>query len=508
MPTKTESKRTEIPKRMLQAIQHPNLIRREMFSRSFFAFFRHFWAEMNNDTLQLNWHLEFLCDVLQDMAEKVARGKNPGYDYLIINIPPGTTKSTIVSRMFPVWAWTQWYWMRFITSSYSSALSLELAEDSRDLLKSESFKAMYPEIGVKQDRDTKSNFKLLKKEWHRKGLQPRELKGGSRLSTSTGGSTTGFQGHILIVDDPLDPRRSSSGVELAKANRWLSETLSTRKIDKNITPTVLIMQRLHQSDCTGHLLETIDAENVKLISLPGELDNYGDEVRPIELKEYYQKGLLDPVRLNRKVLRKLYTQLGQYGYSGQIGQKPVPPGGGMFQVDKFQYADRTFGRPQLVKTVRYWDKAASSNSGAYTAGVKMARLNNGKAMVIDVKRGQWATHEREQMIRSTAEADGQGVDVYYEQEPGSGGKESAEATTRNLAGFVARPDPAKGDKVYRADPFSVQVNSGNVLLLRADWNHDFVEELRFFPFSTFKDQVDASSGAYAKLFSGKQVEVY
>jgi len=95
------------------------------------------------------------------------------------------------------------------------------------------------------------------------------------------------------------------------------------------------------------------------------------------------------------------------------------------------------------------------------------------------------------------------VTVWVEQEPGSGGKESAEGTIRNLGGFLAYAERPTGDKAFRADPFSVQVNNGNVLLLTGMWHRDFIEELRFFPYSTFKDQTDAASGAFSKLTQKK-----
>src|SRR5690606_19446496 len=97
--------------------------------------------------------------------------------------------------------------------------------------------------------------------------------------------------------------------------------------------------------------------------------------------------------------------------------------------------------------------------------------------------------------------------VAVEQEPGSGGKESAEATVKNLAGFVAVKDRPTGDKAYRADPYSVQVNEGNVRLLVGAWNEDYIEELKHFPNSTHKDQTDASSGAFASVTKYKKAGV-
>jgi len=138
----------------------------------------------------------------------------------------------------------------------------------------------------------------------------------------------------------------------------------------------------------------------------------------------------------------------------------------------------------------------------------MAKLKNGRWIILDVKRGRWSTEERERIIKSTAFGDGESVFIYYEQEPGSGGKESAQATTLNLAGFSAHADLPKGDKVYRADPYSVQVNDGNIQLLRGDWISEFIDEHRHFPNSTYKDQVDSASGAFSKLTARKVARVW
>jgi predicted phage terminase large subunit-like protein len=383
--------------------------------------------------------------------------------------------------------------MRFITASYSGALSLESAEYSRDLVKSEKFRSYFPYLSIKQDKDTKSNFRVQKL------LQDGTIQlGGNRYSTSVGGTLTGFHGHILLVDDPLDPNRAISEVELNNSNRWMEQTLSTRKVDKAISPTVLIMQRLHQNDPSGHMLAKKKA-NVKHISLPGEIRNYKKEVKPKELIKKYKNDLLDPKRMNWEVMKDMEADLGQYGYAGQVGQRPTPPGGGMFKVDHFQVIDKLPSEVNWMNTVRYWDKAGTQDGGAYTVGCKMLRLKNDKYIIMDVKRGQWATEQREDIIRQTAQADGNSVAIYMEQEPGSGGKDSIDSSIRNLAGYSVYADRPTGDKVFRADPYSVQVNNGNVMLLRADWNHEFIEEHRNFPFSTYKDQVDASSGAFNKL---------
>lgn len=471
----------------------------ELCRRSFAYFFKTFWNLVAQDVLQWNWHMDYLCQELQDLAERVGN-KQPKKHDIVINIPPGTSKSTICSVMFPAWCWTRWPWMRFITASYSGALSLEHAEYCRDIVRSALYQSMFG-VQVKQDKDTKSNFRVIK--YNKNGEV--EL-GGGRYSTSVGGTLTGFHAHILIVDDPIDPNRAASEKELFNANYWMDQTLPTRKIDKAVTPLVLIMQRLHQDDPAGHLLSK-KKNTVKHICLPGEIKNFGEEVRPRELIEKYKDGLLDPVRMGWKVLNDMEADLGQYGYASQIGQRPSPPGGGMFQVDMMHITDRPPASHEIAMVVRYWDKAGSSNKGAYSVGVKMARLKNGKFVVLDVKRGQWSSDKRESIIRATAEADGQRTIIWIEQEPGSGGKESAENTVRNLAGFRVYLDRPTGDKIFRADPWSVQVNNGNVMLLRAEWNKAYKDEHRYFPFGTYKDQVDASAGAFNKLVRYKQARV-
>lgn len=492
--------------RMRESLKNPLLIVKELNNRSLYHFLQWFWPVISNQEFKGNWHLELLCKELEQIAERVGNREDKIND-LIINVPPGTTKTVLCSIMFPTWCWTKWYWMKFITASYSSSLALESAEYCRDIIRSQQFQALYPEIDIKDDKDTKSNFKIVKKEWWhgRLNKRPKLLQGGNRYSTSVGGTLTGFHADIIIWDDPINPGQSVSDKERDIATRWIDQTLPTRKTDKGISAIIGVMQRLHQDDPTGHILEK-KKENVKNICLPGEIRNFREKLEPKEWASYYKDDLLDPVRLSWKNLNDLMADLGQYGYAGQIGQDPTPPGGGMFQVDNF--IKRVVPPPpeQVIHTIRYWDKAGSEGKGAYTVGVKMARLKGDIFVVLDIKRGQWSTNQREKIIRSTAEADGTSTTIWIEQEPGSGGKESTEGTIRNLLGYACYADRPTGDKIHRADPYSVQVNNGAFQILVGDWNHLFLEEHRYFPYGTYKDQVDSSAGAFSHLVGKKRIQ--
>jgi len=483
-----------------QAAYDMDSIKAERCKRSFSYFLSEFWSEISNEVFKSNWHIEVFCNELQHIAEIVAKGLPKEHD-LIVNVSPGTTKTITFSIAFPVWCWINWHWMRFITTSYSSALSLESAEYSRDLIRSEKFGRYFPELDIKPDKDTKSNFRVQKMD-----TKGKVTLGGNRYSTSIGGTLTGFHGHILIVDDPLDPNRAFSPVEVNKANRWIDQTLSTRKVDKAVTPTILVMQRLAENDPSGYLLSK-EKTNVKHICLPGQIRDYKEYLKPKAFESFYIDDLFDPIRMPWAVLKDMEADLGQYGFAGQVGQNPTPPSGGMFKIDKFIMIDKLPSEVNFVKTVRYWDKAGTdelvSKDPDYTVGVKMSLLKSGKYIVHDVVRGRWESQEREAKIKDVAEADGPSVIVWVEQEPGSGGKESAQATIRNLAGYSAHRESPVGNKIARADTLSVQVNEGNVMLLKGEWNAPYKTEIGFFPFSKHKDQTDATSGAFRALGNSK-----
>lgn len=482
-------------------------IRAEKCRRSFKFFVQEFWEDLVPEPLVWGWHMDVFCEEFEKVVRRVVgtlihlpggrppyRKRQPKEYDLVVNVPPGTTKSMIFTVMGPIWCWLLDPTLRFITGSYSGDLSAEHSDMARDLIKCQRFQLYFPDLHIRQDKDVKSNYHNNKR--------------GSRFTTSTGGTVTGMHAHIIIIDDPLNPKKAASDIELRGAGIWMERTLSTRKIDKEVVPTILVMQRLAENDPSGMLLEKMKAGKKKIrhICLPGEIFNpkAAESVQPPELVEKYVDGMLDPVRINKDVLQELEADLGQYGYAGQIQQQPAPPDGGMFKVGKIEKVQRP-PDPMIIQQLRYWDKAgtdAKDNPGsAHTAGVKIAYLSTGKYCIMDVVRGQWASEEREAKIKSIAELDGPKVPIWIEQEPGSGGKDSARSTIKNLAGYSIHAETVggAGDKVRRADPFSVQVNWGNVVMVEGPWNHEFINELGSFPFSKWKDQVDAASAGFNKL---------
>lgn len=449
--------------------------------QDFYTFFQEFWPVLIEEVPVWNWHIHYLCRQAQIIAERVFQGLPRSYD-LLVNVPPGTTKSTIFSIMFPAWVWTRMPSARFITASHTQDLVLDLSRKSRFIIESPKYKKCFPEIQLQDDANTKGLFV--------------NSRGGMRLSATVGGKMpTGFHGHFLITDDPIDPAKALSEAELKTANAFQRESLHPRRINKAMAVMMVIMQRLRQHDPSGDWLERA-ADRIKHICLPAELSEH---IRPPHLASRYKEGLLDPIRLSSEVLDE-ERKIGEFYYAGQFMQHPIPIGGAMFKVDRIIVEDHAPDDLQTV--VRYWDNAATEGDGTYTVGVKMGiRRVHGlpEFWILDVARFRERAEIRENRKVSIAAIDGREVEIGQEQEPGSSGKESAEATARRLAGFRVRIDRPTGDKIMRADEFSVQVNAGSVHMLNREWSHEYMQELAYFPSSRFKDQVDASSGAFAML---------
>lgn len=473
----------------------PNKSRASLCRKRFFFFVQTFWHCIIEEEPEWNWHIEYLCDEIQKVLELVIAGEPKMYD-LIINVSPGESKSTITSVMITPWLWTRMPHARTINGSFQQDLSLEMSRKARDIIQHKLYKLTFPDVQIRKDQNTKGNFVNTAK--------------GQRISTSTGAGITGKHAHVLVVDDPLDPNQAASDLELKEANNWITNVLMSRKVNKKVTPLIMVMQRLHQLDPTGSRLKSAMRSNgkdkVKHICLPAT-DDY--KIRPKRLRQFYVNGLMNPKRTDRSVLEEVESVSGRILLACQYGQDPKPADGGMFKMTHW----RVMSKPpeKFARIVRYWDKAGTFNDGAWTVGMKMGlelirRGGPGSKLpplrlywILDVKRFREDASERERLIKKTAEEDGKEVVIVVEEEGGSGGKESAQATVSNLSGFRVKRDKPVGDKALRADPASDQWNNGCFRILEGDWNDDLKDELEYFPLSAFKDQGDALSGGFAFL---------
>jgi len=435
------------------------------------------------------WHIEVVCEHL----EAVTTGD---IKRLIINIPPRHMKSLAVCVFWPCWEWGPLGTphIRWLFSSYAEQLSKRDSLKCRRLIQSDWYQQRWGgRFLITSDQNEKMRFE--------------NDKTGYRVATSVGGLGTGEGGDRICVDDPHNVKEGESELKRGAVLTWWDETMSTRVNDPSTSAKVIIMQRVHEADLCGHILEAergyvhlclparYEGENRIKTCLPLDGPPYEDP-REDEGEPLWEELYGD------EALAGLEEEMTEYARAGQLQQRPHPRGGGMFKIEQIDIVDAV--PVSVLGRVRYWDKAGTEGGGAQSAGVKMSQLPNGTYLVEDSKTGHWSSWKREKHIVQAAEMDGKAVTVWLEQEPGSAGKESAEASIKRLAGFRAYADRVTGSKEARAEPFAAQVEAGNVSLLRGDWNQHFLDEYEKFPVGKYKDQVDAGSGAFSKLVAKKK----
>jgi predicted phage terminase large subunit-like protein len=316
-----------------------------------------------------------------------------------------------------------------------------------------------------------------------------------------------------VTDDPHKIEEINQDASRERVLEWWDQTMNTRLNHQRLSVRVIVMQRLHEADLCGHLLEKNSGYVHLCLPMEYEGKKYFSPVKwtnPFTgQREQYQDPrkepgeLLFPSRFGPKEVAELKLDLDDYGYASKYQQVPVPKGGAMFSRAWFQIVENS--PIEIKKCIRYWDKAGTFGKGAYTVGVRMVITHSNMVFIEDVVRAQLDDLGREQLIKNTAIMDRNirpQTEIWIEQEPGSGGKDAAAATIRSLAGFKVYSERPTGDKITRAGPLAAYSKAGNVKLVKADWNEQFLREFEFFPRGKYKDQVDASSGAYSKLFRG------
>lgn len=422
-------------------------------------------------------HCERLGNVLQRVADDKIRR-------LMIFAPPRHGKSEEVSRLF-----SAYYLLRHPNrwvgiNSYAADLAYTLSRSSRENYAAGGG-ATKPDAGAV-------------KHWETMG-------GGGLWAAGVGGPITGKGFHLGIIDDPLkNAEEAASALIREKQKEWYRSTFYTREEPGGAI--VVIQTRWHEDDLSGWLLseeigeDTDTPEGWHVVNFEALKERDRQPFPPsVTLERDWRKPgePLCPERYPTAKLDKIRSRIGGYVFGALYQQHPTPREGAFFKVNNLQIIDAP---PAGLRLCRAWDLAATAAGGDYTAGVLMGTDDDGRFYVLDVARGQWGTDERNAAMRQTAALDPKGTRVRLAQDPGQAGKDQAKSLTGMLAGHSVKALRVSGPKEARADPFSAQVNAGNVSLVRNDaWNRAFIEELRSFPLGKHDDQIDASSDAFAEL---------
>lgn len=431
-----------------------------------------------------NWHLSCISAHL----EAVANGQ---LKRLIINMPPRALKSISCSVAFPAWLIGRDPTTSIICASYAQSLSNQHSLDCRAIMESDWFKIVFPECRLAKDQNEKSKYKTT--------------MNGMRFATSVGGSMTGSGGSIIIIDDPINPTMANSDAERDNANNWLTGTVPSRLNNPEKDSMILIMQRLHEDDCTGLLLEKGGWEHLCLPAV-------NDKKTVIQIngfKKTFEEGeLLHPERLSKKVLADLERDLGNYEYAGQFLQSPVPKGGGILQANWWREW-QTKALPPCDYILQVYDTAYRENTSAdYSArttwGIFMYH-NRPNIILLDAMNLRLTLPNlKVEAIESYNEYD---PDIVLIEDKASGISLIQELRLTGMR--IKALKRGKGDdKVSRAHIASVMLEQGVVWFPKdCGWVNEVIRQCASFPNAKHDDLTDTVTDALIFLRHFKHIEV-
>lgn len=477
--------------------------RRRECERSYYEFVKDAWAIVHpGETFIDNWHYKVLCDELQSQIKRISRHEPKEYD-LVVNIPPRSAKSTIIAICLLPWAWISFPQFKLLSSSYADSLSLEHSVSSRRLINSNWYQDNWGDRFVWEgDQNVKSFFQ--------------NDKGGYRITTSVGGSGTGRGGDVVLSDDPLSAQQADSEKYRKTANDWWDKTMFSRLNNQAVGLRVIDMQRLHEEDLTGHVLEN---GNYKHYCLPAE---ESDDIRPKELRKYYENGLLCPKLLPQNVLENAKKTLGSYSYAGQYQQRPASEEGGMFKKKFWRFWVRRGDNLPSVTTrlvdgsihtheirtlpdkfdrvISSWDCTFKGSKGSDRVSGQTWALVDPDKYLLDQKLGQMDFLETKQSIINNAKQHPE-ISSHLIEDKANGSAVISELKSHIPGIIPVNPLGSKASRVTdssKAMSMLAQAEAGNIILPHphyASWVDDFIQEYSVFPMGKHDDQVDSGSQA-------------
>jgi len=463
-------------------------VERQICVESFYEFVKSFWDEIIQEEFKDAPHIKYICDELQYLVPFIKGRKKKPYD-LIINVPPGSTKTTLVLQMFPAYLWGIDPTARIISSSHSASLSIESASKSRDIILCSKYRRFFPDVELRSDKSAKTSYE--------------NTKNGTRDVTSTGSGITGRHAHIKLMDDLQEISKATSTPDREKAINHM-KTLFTREVEKGNSINVLIMQRLHELDCTAYLLGLSSKRKVKHICLPAELS---DLVSPIECKAMYSDDLLDPVRMSIDILEEKAIELGTYGYSSQFKQEPTPPEGGIikrnwfnlmpkeqFLIDKSVFHFFIDTAYEKKKNVNKSTKEARNDPTGLLCTVEQM----GIIYIWDYREVYMELPELVRFIESWAKSNNYTNQSLIKIEPKASGKSTVQTIREFTSLNVSEIEGGKDSKETELTNAAPSIESRRFTLIIGEWNRLFLDRVCGFPNAAHDEAVDLI--CYAKKF--------
>lgn len=471
-----------------------NALERYEAEQSLLNFFNLAWPQFDPAPIEINWHHEAIAEHLEAVSSGQIRR-------LLINVPPRSGKTSLVSIAWPAWIWTQAKrsallgpQVRFLCVCYAASLSLEIATTARRLITSEWYQEWWGDrVKLLDDEASRARFATT--------------AGGYRIAASIEGGTLGRGGDVKIIDDPHKVNDVESDVERMSVIRSYDEALATRVIDPRTTAEVVIMQRLHEEDLSGHIL-TQSIGDWDHLMIPMQYDpkryietsiDWHDPRADVEEPE---GELMWPLRFDLDWAEREQRRMGSVAWNGQMQQMPIGRGTELIKPEWWQLWESEeypeYGTCVASLDTAYKEKE-TSDYNALTVWAAFEHPEDGKpklmlrdawqkrANLADLVRDVVATCRKHKVERLLIEDASRGVDVQSEIYRLIGHRE-----------LQVTMVPTKGDKVARLNACAPVFENGIIYAPDRDWADMVIQQVASFPRGRHDDLVD--SLAYAIIY--------
>lgn len=445
------------------------------------SFIERSFCELNPRTILLS---SPYIEVLASRLEACRQGRTTR---LIVNQPPRSLKSHAVSTAFPAWLLGRNPAMQIICASYGQELADKHARDCRRLMASAFYQRLFPKTRLSMEKQSVNEFMTTAQ--------------GFRMSTSVGGVLTGRGADLIILDDPLKPDDALSETRRNSVNEWYSNTLVSRLNSKENGIIILVMQRLHQDDLTGYVM---DQEGWEVLSFPAIAEE--DEVHliegPLGRRRFERRAgeVLQPERESLLTLMGIRQTIGEYNFASQYQQNPMPLGGAIVKAEWFRYYEHGDLPARFSCILESWDTANKSGElNDFSVCTTWGAVAN-HYYLLDVFRRHLNYPELKRAVQEQARQ--YKANIVLIEDKASGTQLIQDLRAEGICGVKPYNPPPGSDKTLRLYARTTDFESGRVLLpSSAPWLDEYVRELTSFPGSKYDDQVDSTTQALDHLKS-------
>lgn len=459
----------------------PTLFKKEIARQSFLEFVKY-----TKPDYEVNWHHKAMCEILQDFAEKKIKR-------LIIQAPPRSGKSELVSRRLPAYILGKNPDASIITAAYGAELASMMNRDVQRIIDSPAYYELFPETTL-----NRSNVRTVSQGSALRNSDIFEIVGrkGVYKCAGVGGALTGMGGSFALVDDPIKSKEDAdSKVMREKVWDWYTSVLYTR-LEKNGS-VLLTMTRWHEADLAGHLIKLSekepDADKWTVITFPAILDEKTDN--PYETRQLGE-GLWEN-KFSLKTLHTMKASMGSRVWQALYQQRPTAPEGTIIKRDWLRFYREL---PRMDKIILSWDMAfKESDSSDYVVG-QVWGVKGSEYYLIDQVRDRMDFPKTIMAFKLLTKAYSEAAAKLVEAK--ANGQAVIDVLKKEISGII--PIDPKDSKESRLSSIAPLFEAGNIYYPEnKSFTHDNIEELISFPKAPHDDTVDATSQAVAYLSKNK-----